>query len=83
MLYYNKIQIQQKTIFNIGGDNMVKKHSHIIVVGIDGAGSFIKDADTPNFDRIFANGAVTYNALSSNPAISAECWGSILLGVGP
>jgi len=60
-----------------------KKFSHVIVVGIDGAGAFIKDADTPNFDRIFANGAVTYGALASNPSISAECWGSMLLGVGP
>ena len=62
---------------------MSRKYSHIIVVGIDGAGSFIRDADTPNFDRIFENGAVTYGALSSRPTISAECWGSMLLGVGP
>lgn len=60
-----------------------KKYSHVIVVGIDGAGSFIKDADTPAFDRIFANGAVTFDALASNPSISAECWGSMLTGVGP
>ncbi len=59
------------------------KYSHVIVLGIDGAGSFIKDADTPYFDSIFANGAVIYNALASNPSISAECWGSMLLGVGP
>ena len=57
--------------------------SHVVVVGIDGAGSFVKDASTPNFDRIFADGAVTYDALASNPTISAECWGSMLLGVGP
>lgn len=60
-----------------------KKYSHVIVLGIDGAGSFVKDADTPNFDRIFSDGAVTYGALASNPSISAECWGSMLLGVGP
>ncbi|MBQ7920991.1 MAG: alkaline phosphatase family protein [Clostridia bacterium] len=60
-----------------------QKHSHVVVVGIDGAGSFIKDAVTPHFDRIFANGAVTYRALASNPSISAECWGSMLTGVGP
>lgn len=59
------------------------KYSHVIVVGIDGAGSFIKDASTPAFDRIFENGAVTYDALASNPSISAECWGSMLIGVGP
>lgn len=62
---------------------MSRIYKHVIVVGIDGAGSFLELADTPNFDRIFLNGAVTYSALASNPSISAECWGSMLLGVGP
>ena len=62
---------------------MERKYAHVIVVGIDGAGAFIKNAETPNFDRIFANGAVTYEAYASRPSISAECWGSMLLGVGP
>ena len=62
---------------------MERKYAHVIALGIDGAGSFIRDAHTPNFDRIFASGAVTYDALASNPTISAECWGSMLLGVGP
>ena len=62
---------------------MNKTYSHVIVVGIDGAGSFIKNADTPSFDRIFLNGAVTYDAIASRPSISAECWGSMILGVGP
>lgn len=61
----------------------MKSYNHVIVLGIDGAGAFIKDADTPHFDRIFAEGAVTYGALASNPTISAECWGSMLLGIGP
>jgi len=62
---------------------MKQKYNHVVVVGVDGAGSFIKDANTPYFDQIFKNGAVIYNALASNPTISAECWGSMLLGVGP
>ena len=63
---------------------MSKKHyDHVIVAGIDGVGGYFKQADTPNFDRIFKDGAVTYRALASNPTISAECWGSMLLGVGP
>ena len=62
---------------------MARRFAHVIVVGIDGAGAFIKNAVTPNFDCIFSNGAVTYGALASNPSISAECWGSMLLGVGP
>ena len=62
---------------------MLRKYSHIVVIGVDGAGSWFKIADTPFFDKIFENGAVTYNALSSKPTISAECWGSMLIGVGP
>ena len=58
-------------------------YAHVVVVGVDGAGSWFQTADTPNFDRIFKDGAVTYRALASNPTISAECWGSMLLGVGP
>jgi predicted AlkP superfamily pyrophosphatase or phosphodiesterase len=61
----------------------MRRFSHVIVIGIDGAGAFIEAADTPNFDRIFSDGALTYSALSSRPSISAECWGSMLLGVGP
>ncbi len=62
---------------------MSGKYSHVIVIGVDGAGNWFKVADTPNFDEIFKNGAITYNALSSKPTISAECWGSMLIGVGP
>ena len=62
---------------------MSRKYSHVIVIGVDGAGSWFKDAVSPNFDRIFSNAAVTYQALSSKPSISAECWGSMLIGVGP
>ncbi|MBO5702500.1 MAG: alkaline phosphatase family protein [Clostridia bacterium] len=61
----------------------MRKYSHVIVIGIDGAGAYIKDAITPNFDKIFKDGAKTFDALASNPTISAECWGSMLLGVGP
>lgn len=62
---------------------MLRKYSHVIVLGVDGAGSWFKDADTPFFDEIFKDGAVTFSALSSKPTISAECWGSMLIGVGP
>ena len=62
---------------------MARKYGHVIVVGVDGAGAFIEKAVTPCFDRIFENGSVTYRALSSNPTISAECWGSMLIGTSP
>lgn len=62
---------------------MERRYSHIIVIGADGAGGWFRQADTPCFDRIFGKGAITYKALSSRPTVSAECWGSMLIGVGP
>ena len=56
-------------------------YKHVVVVGVDGAGAFFQNADTPNLDKIFAEGAVGYKVLTSNPTISAQCWGSMLHGV--
>ena len=59
------------------------RYRHVFLIGVDGAGAFFRNTDTPNLDAIFENGAVTYETLTSNPTISAECWGSMLLGVTP
>ena len=53
----------------------------VVLFGIDGAGTFFEQADTPNMDRIFRNGAVSRRTLTELPSISAECWGSMLHGV--
>jgi len=53
---------------------LMKKYEHVIVIGVDGMGNFNRDTDTPNFDRIFDHGAVTYNCLSMVPTISAQNW---------
>ncbi|MBQ8577593.1 MAG: alkaline phosphatase family protein [Clostridia bacterium] len=58
-------------------------YDRVVVLGVDGAGNFFKDTPTPNMDRIFANGATNYNVLTAIPTISAECWGSMLLGITP
>ena len=58
-------------------------YERVVLLGVDGAGNFFNKTDTPNIDRIFENGAVTYDVLTSNPTISAECWGSMLHGVTP
>ena len=58
-------------------------YKYVVVIGVDGAGAYFQNASTPNVDAIFANGAVTYSCLTSNPTISAECWGSLLHGVVP
>ena len=58
-------------------------YKRVAILGVDGMGAFNARTATPCMDELFANGAVTYGALTSIPTISAECWGSMLLGVGP
>ena len=63
------------------GEGSFGAYDHVFIIGVDGAGRFFKDADTPNFDRIFENGAVDYTARAETLTISAQNWGSILTGV--
>ena len=58
-------------------------YQHVVIVGVDGAGAFFRETDTPNLDEIFANGAVTYEAITATPSISAQSWGSLFHGVTP
>lgn len=58
-------------------------YKYAAVLGIDGMGRFNREANTPCMDKIFSSGAVTYDALSMNPTISAQNWGSMLLGANP
>lgn len=61
----------------------MKTFMRVAIIGIDGAGAFFRNTETPNIDRIFKNGAVSYDVLTSIPTVSAECWGSLLHGVTP
>ncbi len=58
-------------------------YKRVIILGIDGAGAFIKDTSTPAIDKICAEGAITYRCKVGYPTISAQGWGSILHGVLP
>lgn len=58
-------------------------YKYVAIIGVDGAGAFFQQADTPNIDAIFADGAVTYTAKTENPSSSGPCWGSLLHGVAP
>ncbi len=60
-----------------------KTYSSVILVGIDGMGAYLDLVDTPNIDRIFADGLATRDCLTETPTISAQCWGSMLTGVVP
>lgn len=56
-------------------------YKHVFIIGIDGAGGAFKNADTPNFDRIFADGAVKFDVRTEVPSDSGPNWGSMLTGV--
>ena len=56
-------------------------YEHVFVIGIDGAGAAFSQTQTPCFDSIFADGAVRHDCVTEDITISAENWGSILLGV--
>ena len=53
----------------------------VFIIGVDGAGRFFDTVDTPEFDRIFADGAVTCGARAEIITTSAQNWGAILTGV--
>ena len=61
--------------------NACVKYQRVVILGVDGAGGYFDQCDTPNFDRIFAEGSVNLNGVSQYPTISAQNWGSMLLGV--
>lgn len=58
-------------------------YRHVVIIGVDGAGAFFKDASTPRLDEIFAGQATTLRSKTSFPTISAQCWTSLLHGVLP
>lgn len=58
-------------------------YDRVYLIGVDGAGAFFNNTDTPNIDRIFEGGASNHEVITSNPSISAQCWGSMLHGVTP
>ena len=62
-------------------DGTYGAYKHVFIIGVDGAGRFFKNADTPNFDRIFADGAVDYTARAEIITTSAQNWGAMLTGV--
>ena len=73
-------------INSLSSSNEIEKNEvfkNVIIVGVDGAGSNFNHSYTPKTMEIFNDGAITYSALSANPTISAQSWGSMLTGIIP
>ena len=56
-------------------------YKRVVILGVDGAGGYFDQCDTPNFDRIFADGSVNLKGTAQYPTISAPNWAAMLLGV--
>ena len=56
-------------------------YDRVIIFALDAAGTSIEKADTPNFDRIFGDGSITYEARATVPTKSAPGWGAMFYGV--
>ena len=69
------------TVPAFAAQTTARPYERVFIIGVDGAGRFFKDANTPNFDRIFADGAVDYTARAEIITTSAQNWGAILTGV--
>ena len=61
----------------------MKNYTNIFVFGIDGAGSAVFHTECPNIKRLLEWGGSLCHAKTVFPSISAQCWGSLLLGVTP
>ncbi|NOU94804.1 nucleotide pyrophosphatase [Paenibacillus sp. LMG 31456] len=57
--------------------------NRVIVIGWDGAGSFVQSSETPQLDAFFRRGASSLTTQAVMPTISAQCWGSMFYGVTP
>ncbi|MDR0535448.1 MAG: alkaline phosphatase [Puniceicoccales bacterium] len=57
---------------------------HVVLIGVDGFGAYAwEKAKIPNLRFLAANGALTLNARTVLPTISAPNWGTHLMGAGP
>ena len=56
----------------------------VLLVGWDGIRpDVLREVDTPVFDALAAEGALSEDAVTARPTVSGPCWSSILTGVWP
>lgn len=58
-------------------------YKHVVILGVDGAGTWFDETISPNTFAICSEGASAHDVVTSFPTISGQCWGSMLHGVLP
>ncbi len=60
-----------------------KIYDRVIIIGVDGAGSFVQDLASDDFWSIFEKNNVSFSMEVAFPSLSAESWGSMIYSVDP
>jgi predicted AlkP superfamily pyrophosphatase or phosphodiesterase len=61
-----------------------QKIEHVIIIGVDGMSpDGIKNASTPELDKLIERGAYTLHARNVLPSSSSQNWASMIMGAGP
>ncbi|MGE7863240.1 Ig-like domain-containing protein [Bacillus mobilis] len=55
-------------------------YKHVFIIGLDGAGVAVKNANAPHIQNFISNGASTYTAQALSPTMSGQNWAGILHG---
>jgi len=64
-------------------NTVFKTSKRVIVFGLDGVGTALREASAPNIKAQLENGVLTYEARTIYPPISVQVWTSILYGIPP
>ncbi len=64
-------------------NTIFKTSKRVIVFGLDGVGTALREASAPIMKALLENGVLTYEARTVYPPISVQVWTSILYGVPP
>lgn len=69
---------------SLSSEEVIKeRNKRVVLIGVDGAGHNFNENNTPFINSIMSSGASTHEALTSNPTISAQSWGSLFTGLSP
>lgn len=68
----------QNTDINLEPTKDDTPYKHVLIIGVTSAGAFFEDTYTPNLDRIFKDGNITYECRAGVPTDTASCFTTLL-----
>jgi predicted AlkP superfamily pyrophosphatase or phosphodiesterase len=78
-----KFDFSSVIIFNLVSLLSSQKIERVLFIGLDGAGSFHKQINSPNINGLLQSGVYCDYGSAMDPTMSGENWGSMIHGVIP